>query len=114
MESLLRERHHSLEDLRLQESRFTVGFVLCVSPDCPDISLDLLTLVPSTGVFQRRLLLPPPQNEIRPVLQHASGELLLTDTCGTESKFACPAANPRSLQSICKLPGLKISVHFSL
>lgn len=28
MESLLRERHHSLEELRLQKSRFTVGVVL--------------------------------------------------------------------------------------
>lgn len=31
----------------------------------------------STGVFQRCLLLPPPENEIRPLLQHASRKLPL-------------------------------------
>lgn len=32
------------------------------------------------GVFQRRVLLPAPQNEIRPLLQHASCKLLLMHT----------------------------------
>lgn len=71
----------------------------------------VLTLVPSTGVFQRRLLLPPAQNEIRPLLQHTSGELLLTDARATARKFECAAANPRYLltRGSCKLPCLEIS-----
>lgn len=42
----------------------------------------------SIGVFQRRLLLPPPENEIWPLLQHASCKLLLMHAC----KFVCAAA----------------------
>lgn len=69
--------------------------------------LSVFTHVSSSGVFQRCPLLPPPQNEIRPLLQHASGETHVR-------KFACAAANLRYFQGICKLPRLEISVAFRI
>lgn len=104
MEGLFRKWHHPPEDLRLKKSRFTVGSVLSAQSRLPRCLWISSHLWPPTGVFQRRLLLPPPQNEIRSLLQHAPGELLPRKARVTASKFACAAANPRYFQSICKLP----------
>lgn len=104
MESLFRKWHHPSEDLWLKKSRFAVSSVLSAQSRLSRCLWIYSYLWPPTGVFQRRLLLPPPQNEIRPLLQHAPGELLPRKARVNASKFACAAANLRYFQSICKLP----------
>lgn len=84
--------------------------------------LDLLTLVASTGVFQRCLLLPPSQDEIRPFLQHASGELGLTDDWRTNLHAQLLTPDPSWVFANCQVSkfqctshcnsGFRISFHF--